>query len=766
MPQPQAKEDTTPICLKPFQFFGVDLKVEDHKEQAVGTCPFCMHEEKFFVNKNTGQWDCKRGCGFGNVYSFLTQVWDSASWLEEEAKDLSEDRGIAVETINKWELRILESTDEWIVAGYNAEGKISNLYKRVWNNIEKRWYWRPPKGLSHGLFGLPLFNQDKDDVFVGEGLWDPMILWEILRSTKQDQRTGEYLPTSNVALSLLDNANVLGVPSCTVFSEYWTPLFAGKRVYLGYDNDHPAKKTGVCGALEGMKHCANILLKAADPPKEVHYIKWGDLPSKSGIVGYNPDLKHGYDLRDLFLQYSEETERRRQGLTMFFSLLEPVPTGWVEGAKGSKGKLIVPTIQCEKFSEVLQACVQALSMSEGMIQGLVVMLACAAMVEVGGDQLWVKFIGPPASGKTTLADGLIMAKKYAVLKSITTGLHSGYKDKETDNGADTDFSLMNMIRNMAVVIKDGDTLMKSENLTRILSELRDAYDRKSSTHFRNGVIRNYEGHSFALLLFGTNDLSDLDESELGQRFIDCVMMEGIDEEVETSANKMIWAGFKQLMASQVILNGDRMEGSLKQRAKQVIGGYLEYLRRNALHLVSEIRPPDDIDDQIDAIAKFVATFRGRPSTSLKKQENYTREMSGRLLQQFGKLAYGLAMVLNKSVIDKEVMDRVKRCALDTARGITLKIAAALADSAKKKRVVEGKGKHRKARFITIEGLDSVSLSQKINVEARDLRKLLIYLRAIGVVEIGTSKTNVGLGSRMNKWRLTPQAKKLYHSVMG
>lgn len=763
---PQVIEDTTPIPLRPFTFFGVELRIEEHKEQAVGTCPFCQHEEKFFVNKNTGQWDCKRGCGFGNVYSFLTQIWDSASWSEDEAKDLSEDRGILVETINKWELRILEATDEWIVAGYNAEGKISNLYKRVWNHIEKRWYWRGPKGLSHGLFGLPLFDQDKDDVFICEGIWDAMILWETLRTTKQDTRSGEYLPTSNTALSLLDNSNVIAVASATVFSEYWTPLFAGKRVYLCYDNDHPAAKTGVCGALEGMKHGANLLLKSADPPKEVHYIKWGDSPSKSGIVGYNPDLKHGYDLRDVFTQYSEATERRRSGLSTFFSLLEPVPTGWIEGAKGSKGKPIIPTIQCEKFSECLTSCQQALSMSEGMIQGLVVMLACAALVEIGGDQLWIKFIGPPASGKTTLADGLIMAKKYAVLKSITTGLHSGYKDKESSNGTESDFSMMNMIRNMAVVIKDGDTLMKSDNLTRILSELRDAYDRKSATHFRNGVIRNYEGHSFALLLFGTNDLSDLDQSELGQRFIDCVMMEGIDAEVETSANKMIWGGFKQLMASQVILNGDRLEGSDKQRAKQIIGGYLEYLRRNALHLVSEIRPPDDdVGNRIDAFAKFVATFRGRPSTSLKKQENYTREMSGRLLQQFGKLAYGLAMVLNKSVIDVEVMNRVKRCALDTARGITLKIATALNESVRKKKVVEGRGKHRKARFVTSEGLDAVSLSQKVNVEARDLRKLLIYLRAIDVVEIGTSKGNVGLGSRMNKWKLTPQAKKLYQSVM-
>ncbi len=46
-----------PRGLRPFLAHGVDLQWNEGEEQAHGDCPFCDREGRFFVNKETGQWD-------------------------------------------------------------------------------------------------------------------------------------------------------------------------------------------------------------------------------------------------------------------------------------------------------------------------------------------------------------------------------------------------------------------------------------------------------------------------------------------------------------------------------------------------------------------------------------------------------------------------------------------------------------------------------------------------------------------------------------
>jgi ribosomal protein L37AE/L43A len=52
------KVSDKPVNLRPYLFHGLDLEWEG-RDQAVGECPFCGKEGKFYVALETGKWDCK-----------------------------------------------------------------------------------------------------------------------------------------------------------------------------------------------------------------------------------------------------------------------------------------------------------------------------------------------------------------------------------------------------------------------------------------------------------------------------------------------------------------------------------------------------------------------------------------------------------------------------------------------------------------------------------------------------------------------------------
>jgi hypothetical protein len=64
--------------LQPFLFHGVDLskRVDGGSggNQAIGECPFCGKSDKFYVNCESGQWQCFSCALKGNVPSFLVST--------------------------------------------------------------------------------------------------------------------------------------------------------------------------------------------------------------------------------------------------------------------------------------------------------------------------------------------------------------------------------------------------------------------------------------------------------------------------------------------------------------------------------------------------------------------------------------------------------------------------------------------------------------------------------------------------------------------
>ena len=411
-------------------------------------------------------------------------------------------------------------------------------------------------------------------------------------------------------------------------------------------------------------------------------------------------------------------------LTMF----EPVPADWCVAGKHSAPS--VECTECSDYKTLVNSWRKALKWTSGLDHALSVMLACVSSTRLIGDQLWIKVIGPAACGKSTLCEALSTNDKYVLAKSTFRGFHTGYKDA---NSQGKDISLTNRLRNMTFITKDGDTLLQSPNLEQILSEGRDLYDCVSRTDYRNAVANDYHGVRMTWILAGTSSLRRIDSSELGERFLDVVIMHGIDVEVERS---IMW---------RVVNRADRnvaMEANGKPETQHdpdllvamgLTGGYVGWLRENACRVIGGITLSDDAKWRIVDLGLLVAYMRARPSKL--QEENAEREFGSRLVSQLTRLAKCLAFVLNKTEVDDEVMGRVQQVALDTARGRTLSIVSVIYHD---------------------EGETTVkSLCAMTHMNNSECRGLLRFLSQIGAVQKYRSEEG---GER---WRLTKEMNRLY-----
>jgi hypothetical protein len=304
------KIDTTPANLKPFLFHSVDLHWKDGDDQATADCPWCGREGKFSVQIATGVWkcwSCQSGTekGGGNIRLFLEMLWKQSDSATTNYRLLADDRKLLnPDTLIHWGVCQSVLTHDWIVPGFNEEGKLWQLYRYL--KTHERFALLPTPTLGHRLHGVNLYDKSKSEIYLCEGCWDGMSLWEHLGSHKAiaggegmiEEEDLRLISTASIGHSLLADANVLAVPGCSVFSEEWIPLFENKIVHLMYDNDHPRKNptTGKLikpGALESMKRAASILMsRKHHQPKKINFMRWG-------TEGFNLKIPHGYDVRDV-----------------------------------------------------------------------------------------------------------------------------------------------------------------------------------------------------------------------------------------------------------------------------------------------------------------------------------------------------------------------------------------------------------------------------------------------------------------------------------
>lgn len=439
---------------------------------------------------------------------------------------------------------------------------------------------------------------------------------------------------------------------------------------------------------------------------------------------------------------------RIEPLERLLTLLRPIPPEWLDGAvggsrKGSPEGGVMQCLPCSSYRRLVQSWQKALKWTAGLDHALATMLASVTSTKVIGDQIWVKIIGPAACGKSTLCEALSVNREYVLAKSTIRGFHSGYR---LDKGGDSqDHSLVSKLYDKTFVTKDGDTLLQAPNLAQILSEGRDIYDGTSRPDYRNEMGHDYEGLRMTWILCGTSSLRAIDSSELGERFLDCVIMDRIDNELE---DEILWRVVNRAAENL----GTETDGEIEThydvelaKAMALTGGYVGYLRENAGELLARIGYSDEVKHRCARLGKFTAYMRARPS--VHQEENAEREFAPRLASQLTRLAGCLTVVLNCEEVGSHVMKRVTRVAMDTSRGMTLAIASHL--------YVAG-----------INGLPSASLAQYTAQTEAKVRELLRFMKQIDIVESFYEKKKEGQRSAKLRWRLTEHMAELYTDVVG
>jgi hypothetical protein len=739
-----------PEGIRVFRWHGMDLT--ERGNQAVGNCPLCGQGGRFYVNIENGKWDCKRCGDSGNPLEFIRRLYEKSREGKSDLDALARDRGL-IDSNTVWEWGCCQSviTGDWLVPGYDVAGQVKQLY-RYCADTRGRMRLMASPGLGQGIFTPHDMLGEPRTLYVCEGPWDGMALWETLglakvgaEPTAFDDNGGkiELMPVRNLGESLRASTAVIAVPSANVFLESWVSLGAKRDVVLLYDNDHPkphpqTKAPTPSAGFVGTKRAAGLLALAEQSPTRLLWLQWGS-------DGYDPQLPSGYDVRDA-LTTSADLGDRIKALEGILNRVHVIPESWVGEAKESKQRELT-SIPCTDYRTLINAWRKTMKWTVGLDRALACMLATVTSTKAVGDQLWMRVIGPPSCGKSVLCEALSVARKHVRALSTLRGFHSGYK---TDAEGSEDVSLIHQLRDKTLVVKDGDTLLQLPNRDQVLSEARDLYDRVSRTHYRHNLARSYEGVNMTFLLCGTESLRALDSSELGERFLDCVVVDKIDTELEEEIGWIVANQAESNLSHESNGRADEQHAPERTHAMRLTGGFVEFLRQHAMSRLRETITPEVALRACQRYGMFVSYMRSRPPRESLRHggdpvEKVHRELSFRLISQLVRLAKCLAVVLGKKKVDSEVMTRVRSVALDTSRGKTFTIVGHL--------------RQRGERGLEVRGI--AGLMMYTDQHTRDFMR---FLWKIGVVEPAIGHTSLGIGG--GRWRLTVRSKQLWDEVMG
>lgn len=641
--------------------------------QGVATCPVCG-KDKLHINISSGLWDCKTCIKEGNPLSFLRMYHDECLKFttEQQYTDLAQERGyLSIESLLRWGVAWSDLRQEWIIPGYFRDtDELKNLYRWTdYGSKDGKRHLQSTPTFNQCLYNIRNFDPNKSDVWITEGPWDGIISEEAFRCIKSNPEGFEY--TGNEDSSIYANVNVVSLPSANVLNELWAMMWRGKRIFICLDNDKAGE--------EGCKRIVARLIEWDIQPKEIHYVKWGS------------DLPSGYDVRDLLSRGytgipSTPTERitayetRCNNVASLFELIKPIPIEWIDPQAKSgdkvtgKKKIVGLRISaCESWDTLVEHWKKALVWHDGLDKTLSVMLACTMSTSFPGTQLWLRVISPPSTGKSVLCDALCVNRDYVTMQSNIRGFFSGMRPTKKDaREGKTDLGLITEIMGKTFVTKDADPILQAPERPRIMAEARDLYDGGTKTHFRTGTGQEYPTIRTTWILCGTDRVRDADENDLGGRFLDCIILKDASKNLKRSIALMAIANMRNLMKHKVTEDIESMDESKRLIAKKLTGGYIDHLCRNGQKLVDQVTSHEDIevDDRIATLAEFVSIMRARPS---KQDENPTVELYTRLSEQLFRLAACLTVVLNKTRIDSDVINRVTDIAFDTSEGTTLRM---------------------------------------------------------------------------------------------
>lgn len=730
--EPTGSEGTGPVALRPYLWLGMDLSVKD--SQANGDCPFCGKEGKFTVSVENGLWRCFT-CGEGNengggnalMFLRLLHALGTEQSDEEFLDAVAKDRGLCNRaTVKMWGIvRNPLPPHNWLVPGYNVDGKLHQLYRQADIEGHRRYIPTPgiwPKGRSHALH-LPLDrNPTNPIVYICEGPWDGMALWEVAHGSTSE-------------------CQIIAVPGCNVWQDAWTQLCDGKQVVLLFDSDYPRQvgsKTFRAG-YDGMRRVAKRLSGRA---AAVKWLRWGP-------DGFDPNKPDGWDLRDAL---SGSLSARRVIMNgLMTTQLADAPPEWFTVAgtpghtNGANSRGIEPQ-DCNKWSTCESAWKEAMRWRDTLSDALTVLLAVCASTNQAGNQLFVDLVGSAGSGKTTICEGLLVSHHCHHLEHLT-GFHSGFK-KPDDNTKDC--SLIARVNGKTMITPEFDLMRTSPRYAELMGQVRRIFDGKSGATYKNSDEDTlYVGLRTPWIRAGTFAMMDTDQSQLGDRFLRFI----IEDPSETEKRNILYSALRSERTA-LMDQANGTAGSIVDHNTRVAyaltGGYVDWLRANVEDALALIDVPADCEDRCIDLAELAADLRARPNEDKHKKENHDRkELPTRLARQNIRLAMHVAVVLNKRKLDAEVLRIVRKVALDTSYGHSLNIV---------KWLVGRNHKLPSKSYQSTGGLGTKVLSQWLNMPLDRLENYLTFLRRIDVLQMRTKH-----GSNM--WLLTDRMYDLFLRIM-
>lgn len=590
--------------MNPFQFHtGIEYK--PRADQFHGECVFCNSSDAFHFADNTWKWDCKACKKSGNLYTFLSLFHERL--ISEPVSILAEERGIPVVYFHNNKIKYNQFQSNTVyhvftIPTYNKEGNLNNLYKVIPNPKKpgKRLILCTPS-LSPTLFNQPATSHQT--VWLLEGHWDKLAGEAIIGPTK--------------------DITCIGWPG-SAFKSGWERNFANKDLCIFQDKDTINPLSGTRAGEDELARIMKLIEASSAKPKSVSVVSWpSTLPEK-------------FDVNDAYKLFGPGTY---EFLTSNLAPYEPA-------SKLVNHPMIYADESCDTFEKLLSDAASTYYFTHDMELLLLAMITSVYSLKIDGEQVWLRIMGPPGSAKTTIAK-IIGASDRTVMRDTFTGLLSGWKD---DN--DQDASMIPLIADRALIVKDADAMLQQPNVQQIMSELRAFYDKQIAVTYRNRVSYDYDNIRSSFMFCGTHSLRDMDNTSLGERFLDFELH-------VTEADRL--AISKRVLANQKAIARSRVSPELKlfERAKGFIDNHL--LIKNDVADLTQVE-----DDLILDLGSLISYMRAAVTRDYKGRLKYKPypEVPSRITAQLNKVFECAPVVYNSKYAPPEVSTLIKHHARD------------------------------------------------------------------------------------------------------
>jgi ribosomal protein L37AE/L43A len=386
----------TPEPLKPYEFHGVDLTLRNGNSQAQAECPFCG-SLKFFINKKTGQYSCKKCASEGNKVQFLS-AYHKMMLEQRTISDLKQIRKLRDNVFPSTFLGdhglCLDDRGNVLFPTQSPGNKcLSNL--RKWQKGNKVFYNTPS---CCSLY----FAQwsDKGIIFVCEGEWDALALKYLM------ERAKHTAPCSIVA-----------VPGAGIFKESWVKYFKDRNTCLLYDNDHDKERpdhTTFNPAKDGMAKVTKMLSGVAS---DIRCIDWTLI---------SEDLPDGYDVRD-YLKKAIDSKKSKLHLKKLISACKETDS------QSASPK--IKTLKRTSFDQVINDWSNVYEFNQTFQDVLACCFATLISLFLSDrrNPLWLFIVAPPSclAGKTKVTINRAGKSFQITLEDLYHRFHGGMASGKT-----------------------------------------------------------------------------------------------------------------------------------------------------------------------------------------------------------------------------------------------------------------------------------------------------------------------------------------------